>query len=285
MKFAAGGGSGGATTDTAIATGGRDASGNWLSNVQVSSSYAWSNTTSLTSARGYCFGTGNADNAIVAGGWDNSIVSNSQVWTGSWSAETALNAQRRDTTVCLGKYDECLAVYGRNAAGSLLNSSASWDGSSWSTGTTANTAREHAGGAGAFDDGLMCGGYTTGNSNLVDSWDGSSFSTETVMPTAAYGQNVAAVSYDSADVAGLNMWGSYDGSSWTTHTSNGASPTHYWAGGGGAVDDHLVMGGYDTTGGVPYNFYDTTFLWDGSSWASKGNLTMVKYAGGGQCIS
>jgi hypothetical protein len=282
MKFAAGGGGGGATTDTAISTGGLAGSGYaWMNNAQVSSGYTWSNITSITTARGYCFATGNADNAIIGGGWDNAIVSNSQVWTGSWSTETALNAERRDTTAVLGKYDECLAVYGRNAAGSLLNSSASWNGSSWSTGTTANTAREHAAGAGAFDDGLIGGGYeSSGDSNKVDSWDGSSFTTETVMTTAAYGQNMAAVSYDSADIAGEGMWGSYDGTTWTTHASSGISATHYFGGGGGAVDDHLICGGYK-----PYDYYDTTFLWDGSAWASKGNLTTVRYAGAGQCIS
>ena len=60
----------------------------------------------------------------------------------------------------------------------------------------------HPAGSGARDSMLVAGGYTAAPSTLVDSYDGSSFSTETAMPTASYGQSLAASAYDSAHITG-----------------------------------------------------------------------------------
>jgi hypothetical protein len=284
----AGGAGGGATTDEGFSAGGADGSGGYYNNFQTSSSYVWSNQTSIASARGYCFGIGNADSALMGGGWDGSIQDHSQVWSGgSWTSEVSLNTQRRDTTVCGGKYDDCITAYGRNAAGSLINSSSTWDGSSWSAGATGVTAREHCTGAGQKDSCLAAGGYTSSASALVDEYDGSTWSNISSMSSASYGQSMAATSKDSAHVVGgysvSTFTGVWDGSSWTSTTAYPISSTvHYFAGGGGSTEDHLTMGGYSNVG---YSIYDETYLWDGSSWTQKSDLTQTKYAGAGDCTA
>jgi hypothetical protein len=102
------------------------------------------------------------------------------------------------------------------------------------------------------------------------------------MGTASYGQNMGASARDSAHVAGGNvaMSGTYDGTTWTNTTELSVSTTHYFAGGGGDRDEHLVMGGMS-----PGTDYDTTWLWDGTSWVSKNALTISKRGGAGDCTA
>jgi len=265
------------TSDTAISAGGGTSSA--TTNAQTSSSYVWSNITAISSARQYCFGTGNADNFTVAGGHN---VDNSQTWNGSsWATEIALNTERRDTTATAGAYNDMIVVAGRNNSGTLLNSSATFNGTTWSAGASVVTAREHPCGSGESDSMLVAGGYDgVPTTDKVDSYDGSSFSVETVMPTASYGQNMGASAFDSAHVAGGNvaMSGTYDGTTWTNTTELSVSTLHYFGGGGGFRDDHIVMGGHDSG-----TDYDTTWLWNGTAWVAKGDLTVVKRGGAGDC--
>jgi|TARA_R110000824_G_scaffold355416_1_gene542592 hypothetical protein len=276
---------GGATSDIGICAGGSTATAA-NTNAQTSSSYVWSNISALSTARQYTFGVGNANNFTIAGGY--LAVNNSQTWNGSaWATEIALDTERRDTTAIAGSYNDCIVANGRNTAGTLLDTSSTFNGTTWSGGATAGTAREHPAGSGARDSMLVAGGYTAAPSTLVDSYDGSSFSTETAMPTASYGQSLAASAYDSAHITGgystFLYTGTYDGSAWTATTSYPVSQTHYFGGGGGVIDDHLCMGGYKADGGIVK--YDTTNLWNGTAWVAKGNLTEIKYGGGGDCTA
>ncbi|MHA1740282.1 MAG: hypothetical protein ACTSWD_16955 [Candidatus Heimdallarchaeota archaeon] len=269
------------TSGSAMTAGGGTGGGG-TTNAQTSSNYVWTNIASISTARQYTFGTGNASNFTIGGA---NSVENSETWNGSsWATAISTDTQRRDTTATAGSYNDMIVAYGRNNAGTLLNSSSTFNGTTWSAGVTANTAREHPCGAGQSDSMLIAGGYESGGtSNKVDSYNGTTFTTETVLPTASYGQNMGASASNSAHIAGGNvaMSGTYDGTTWTNTTELSVSTTHYFAGGGGDRDEHLVMGGYTPSS----NNYDTTWLWDGTSWVSKNALTISKRGGAGDCTA
>jgi hypothetical protein len=268
------------TSGSAMTAGGGTSSA--TTNAQTSSNYVWTNIASISTARLYTFGTGNASNFTIGGA---NSVENSETWNGSsWATAISTDTQRRDTTATAGSYNDMIVAYGRNNAGTLLNSSSTFNGTTWSAGVTANTAREHPCGAGQSDSMLIAGGYeSSGTSNKVDSYNGTTFTTETVLPTASYGQNMGASASNSAHIAGgaTAMSGTYDGTTWTNTTELSVSTTHYFAGGGGDRDEHLVMGGYISSG----TNYDTTWLWNGTSWVSKNALTTAKRAGAGDCTA
>ena len=56
---------------------------------------------------------------------------------------------------------------GRNTAGTLLNSSSTFNGTTWSAGPTAGTAREHPAGSGARDSMLVAGGYEASATSVL----------------------------------------------------------------------------------------------------------------------
>jgi len=268
------------TSGSAMTAGGGTSSA--TTNAQTSSNYVWTNIASISTARLYTFGTGNASNFTIGGSQN---VENSETWNGSsWATAISTDTQRRDTTATAGSYNDMIVAYGRNNAGTLLNSSSTFNGTTWSAGVTANTAREHPCGAGQSDSMLIAGGYdSSAPSTSVDSYNGTTFTTETVLPTASYGQNMGASASNSAHIAGgaTAMSGTYDGTTWTNTTELSVSTTHYFAGGGGDRDEHLVMGGYISSG----TNYDTTWLWNGTSWVSKNALTTAKRAGAGDCTA
>ena len=68
---------------------------------------------------------------------------------------------------------------------------------------------------------------------------------------------------------------SFDGTSWTNETaySESGDTTTVYVTGGGVADSHLIMGTNNT---------DTaTGNWNGSSWETKGDMTVQIYGAGG----
>mgnify|MGYP003650874961 CR=1 FL=1 len=281
------------TSGSALCSGGKSTDGGSpTTNTQASSDGVWANITSISTARQMAHGIGNANNFTIAGGYNG--VNNSQTWNGnSWATEIAINTQRRDTTAIAGSYDDCVVACGRNTAGTLLNTASKFDGTTWSaTSSNANTAREHPAGSGQADSMLVAGGYdASGTSDKVDSYDGTTFTNGTVLPNAVYGSNMAASANDSAHITGgysgggsTPYSGTYDGSSWTATTQYPVSTAHYFGGGGGDRDEHLVMGGYNANVS-PLAYYDTTYLWNGTSWVAKNDLMEDKAQGAGDCTA
>ena len=101
------------------------------------------------------------------------------------------------------------------------------------------------------------------------------------MPTASYGQNMGASASDSAHTAGGSsaMSGTYDGTTWTNTTELSVPTTHYGAGGGDR-DEHLFMSGYSSG-----TNYDTSYLWNGTTWVAKDDLTVAKRGVAGDCTA
>ena len=281
------------TSDSALCSGGKSTDGGSpTTNTQASSDGVWANITAISTARQMPHGIGNANNFTIAGGYNG--VNDSQTWNGtSWATAIPINTQRRDTSAIAGSYDDCVVACGRNTAGTLLNTASKFDGTTWSaTSSNANTAREHPCGSGQADSMLVAGGYgASATSDAVDSYDGTTFTNGTALPNAVYGSNMAASANDSAHITGgysgggsTPYSGTYDGSTWTDTGQYPVSTAHYFGGGGGDRDEHLVMGGYNANV-TPYAYYDTTYLWNGTSWVAKNDITEDKAQGAGDCTA
>ena len=157
-----------------------------------------------------------------------------------------------------------------------------YSGSAWSEGGDMISGMSGSlEGAGIQNAAISMGGPAATNCTCTEVYNGTAWATETAMPTASYGQNMGASASDSAHTAGGSaaMSGTYDGTTWTNTTELSVPTTTYGAGGGDR-DEHLVMSGY--SGGTNY---DTTWLWNGSAWVAKDDLTVGKRGAAGDCTA
>ena len=146
----------------------------------------------------------------------------------------------------------------------------------WSAGGDLGTARNSAMGFGIKSAAAVAGGNHPAL-GTTEEYDGSSWSAGGATNTDAHGTaqgglqaaGIKAGGYTSDTTAGAET---YDGSTWTAITNLPA--VRYEPGGLGTQTAFAVFAG----GGTPT---DTTYIWNGSSWATGGTLnTPLHYANG-----
>ena len=162
-----------------------------------------------------------------------------------------------------------------------------YNGSSWSEVNDMNSGRVQVELAGSYSSALAFGGfgYPMFNKNDSEEWNGTNWSVSTEMPISRSNHAAAGqINADSALAFGGTSNSSYpsptdvdtvewNGSTWTTYSETGFTPTYCRDGIGlGEVNAALYHG---------YITFNKT--WDGSSWSSIANTTFghARGAGGG----
>jgi len=251
----------------------------------------WSSGGALNTARFYVVGSGNASNAIVAGGGTPTIVASVEQYDGSaWTETTDLNTARYTGAASNSSPYTDSVVFAGSTATADTGVTEVWNGSSWTEVSDLNTARRTTGGFGAVStNALCCGGktpapYPGSVNSAVESWNGSSwtevaeFSTGRNESPQGAGTNTAGLLYGGQYPPGINVRAnteSWDGSSWTE--VNDLNTGRAYSGAGGSQTSALMYGGRtDGTTDVT-----NTESWNGTSWTEVNDLAQARYAGSG----
>ena len=251
---------------------------------------SWASGGSLNTARFYVVGSGNASNAIVAGGGTPTIVASVEQYDGSaWTETTDLNTARYTGAASNSSPYTDSVVFAGSTATADTGITEVWNGFSWTEVSDLNTARRATGGFGAVStNALCCGGktpapYPGSVNSAVESWNGSSwtevaeFSTGRNESPQGAGTNTAGLLYGGQYPPGLNMIAnteSWDGSSWTE--VNDLNTARGYSGAGGSQTSALMYSGRNGSTDLV-----NTESWNGTSWAEVADLAQARYSGSG----
>jgi hypothetical protein len=163
-----------------------------------------------------------------------------------------------------------------------------YNGSTWTSVNSMNTARFKIGGAGSQTAALGFSGYTgppavTGNTNATEKWNGTTWTNNpTGLNTTRYalggaGTQTAALAFGGAQPASSNTpqnaTESFNGSTWTS--LNNMNTARYGLTGAGSQTSVVAFGGYNT----PYSA--ATESWNGSTWTSVNSMSTARVQLGG----
>lgn len=157
-----------------------------------------------------------------------------------------------------------------------------YNGTGWSNGGTANTARRYLTGFGIQTAGVACGGFAPNASNASEEYNGSSWTSGNNINTARY-FNAGAGILTAGVMFGGNTGGTgyqvateeYDGTNWTS--VNNMNTARGYLAGTGTQTAALGFGGYSGSNTAATEEYD------GTNWTSSGNLNTARrnVSGGG----
>jgi hypothetical protein len=211
-----------------IAAGGASPGGN--SNAAESyNGSTWTSVNNMNTARGR-LAAANASpqtaGLIFAGSTGPALSAATESWNGTnWTSVSSMNTAR-NWPGGLGTQTSALAFGGNNYVGggftpTVYSATESWNGTSWTTVNSLNTARFNSGGTGTQTAGLAFGGFGTGPTtgpfppqNVTELWDGTNWSSAPPMTTARGGigsvgtQNagLGAGGYTTTAVANTEEW-------------------------------------------------------------------------------
>jgi len=232
-------------------------------------------------------GGGGKSNFIMAGGkttWESSeegeLDTTYKFTDGTWT--TLSGAYRGQWSTGGGNQTNAIRFGGRNSG--YTNNAATWGGSSWTNITNMNFHQGASAGDGTSTNGVCFGGFGSSSgsnpqqaTDRSDYWNGSSWTSA----TGKLSKNRANATYGGNNTSGIHCGGAtYNGSSYTHHVNdcekwNGSTMTSVASLPNGT--DGSISAGNDTkamvwcgaTGTGSTDQTDKTYLWNGSTWATK----------------
>ena len=255
----------------------------------------WSTDSAVATAARFLAGTGTADSALKFGGYTGSARTESTeeynrtinvITAGAWASGGTVpysSPQKNGSGILTAAF----AVGGETPPGAMVNTSVSYNGTSWTATNNINSARGDVMAAGTLTAGLIMGGYQNQpDPNFLfeetEEFDGTSWSEVSDMPTGAYSgsgtgtQTAAFVNnmYIGSPGERSNVTYEYDGTNWsnggtTAETTNSRSSV-------GTLTAGLTVGGRP----APSSYIDKTELYDGTSWTSGVDMISIFQAGG-----
>ena len=238
---------------------------------------AWASSGSMGTARAYIYGCGLQDAALVAAGWNGSVLTNVEEYNGStWSEQNNLGTSRYNNGN-LGIQTAAFAVGGRTPppdAGSTTVEN--YDGSSWTSAPSLNSARTYLAGVGTTSASLVAMGANPRNvaSNLAEEYDGSSWSAVNTNSTTRRTGSAGGVQTSATYFGGTpspTATEEYDGTNWTAGGALGTGS--YFKGVSTNSSGYSVLG----YGGGPGNL-TVTEGYDGTAWSTRPSLGTARHA-------
>ena len=233
---------------------------------------AWASGGTLPAGTRIAGGAGTQTAAIVFAGISpgNAAQTTTRYYDGTtWSTPPASMSTGRYGIGSANAGSQTAALgFGGDQVGPITAATESYNGTSWTTVNSLNTARANAGGAGIQTAALAFGGSNPPGTNLTstETWNGTSWTASGALPVAkrlmaGFGIQTAAISAggESPIVATTE---SFNGSTWTAVSSMNTART--LLGGVGTQTAGIGFGGY--AGGVNLT---ATELWNGTSWTSN----------------
>jgi len=252
---------------------------------------SWSSSNSLNTPRDSGMGTGITTTALYAGGAQTAVgrITNTEIYDGTSWTEVAGNLLVA-TNIGAGFGTTTASIFAGGHTTGYVQTSLTWDGTSWTAGNNIGTARGYMGGSGTAAAGQVAGGSYTAPAvprtiyALTESYNGSTWSEVGNIQTARYSMASAGASSTAAFIAGgvlTNPAGApytrtdktetWNGSSWTEGNTI-ASPRDE-SSGCGTTTAGLIAGGDFPSGTVLAETYD------GTSWTAVGNLGTARHLG------
>ena len=259
---------------------------------------SWSTSpATLATARRYLAGAGSNGSAAVAfqgkSGSTNTTLTEeyhvtvNTITAGAWSAGGTIpySAISKNGS---GILTAAFVVGGETPPGAMVNTSASYNGTSWTATNNINSARGNVQAAGTLTAGLIMGGYqNVPDPNFLfeetEEYNGTSWSEVNDMPTGGYSgsgtgtQTAAFVNnlYIGSPGERTNITYEYDGTNWsnggnTAETTNSRASV-------GTLTAGLTVGGRP----APSTYIDETELYDGTSWTAGVDM-ISEFQNGGQ---
>jgi hypothetical protein len=234
---------------------------------------AWSAGGTLPAGTRGAGGAGTQTAAIVFGGISpgNVVQTTTRYYDGTtWSNPPAsMNTGRYALGSANAGSQTAALGFGGDQLGPISSATESYNGTSWTTVNSLNTARAVVGGAGTQTAALAFGGSNPPGTRLTstETWNGTSWTASGALPVAkrgmtGFGIQTAAISAggESPIVATTE---SFNGSTWTAVSSMNTARSGL--GGAGTQTAGLGFGGYV---GTP-TYSTATELWNGTSWTSN----------------
>ena len=253
---------------------------------------SWTEVADLAVARRGLGKAGAYNNAIAMGGLgpaksntEEFNITVNTVTAGAWSSGGTIpfSANQKNGS---GILTAAFAVGGETPPGTMVNTSVSYNGTSWTATNNINSARGDVMAAGTLTAGLIMGGYQNTPDFLfeeTEEFNGTSWSEVNDMPTGAYSgsgtgtQTAAFVNnmYIGSPGERTNVTYEYDGTNWTNggttaETTNSRSSV-------GTLTAGLTVGGRP----APSTYIDETELYDGTSWTAGVDM-ISEFQSGGQ---
>jgi hypothetical protein len=237
----------------------------------------WTTGTNYPASLRWPEGTGTLTAGIVAGGGPSAATTVNKYDGTSWTSANGLPTATYAGTM-FGVQTSSVYAFGTPNGSSNTAASYHFDGTNWTNGGTANTARRELAGSGTLTSGLVFGGTAGGGTAATEEYDGTSWTTSGNLGTARYGLagSNAGTQDSSLAFAGGNPAITtnerYNGSTWSTDTAV-ATAARFLAG-TGTASSALKFGGYTgtarTTSTEEYNVTANTIT--AGTWSSGGTI-------------
>jgi hypothetical protein len=211
----------------------------------------------------------------------------------AWASGGSLSTGRLGLAGSNSGTQSATIIFGGNsgpgAAPTFLASTEKYNGTSWTSAPSLNTARNYLAGCGTQTSALAFSGLTTtpapsGVSVLSESYNGTSWTNAPTMNTSGQqrfgvgASNTSALCFlgsGPANAFGLVNTESYNGSAWTS--VNNANTGRSGGGSAGVQGAALGFGGYRGGSGR----LSATESWNGTSWTSVNSLNTARAGQGG----
>ena len=201
-------------------------------------------------------------------------------YNGSWTAVNAMPSGRRYLGG-FGIQTAAVAAQGSQIGAPETNTSFEYDGTNWTAGNNANTAKGFVAAAGILTAGITFGGATPGGEQASSElYDGTNWTNGPTMNAARANLGGAGTQTAALALAGnpstpptqTTATESFNGSSWSNEPT--MSVARFAIGSAGTQTAGLGFGGY-TSPGSP-NATTGTELYNGTSWSASANMASAK---------
>lgn len=206
---------------------------------------------------------------------------------GTWAAGGNMNTGSYNPAALVGGLQTAALAGGGDTGAPAYSSTKteSYNGTSWTTVNSLNTARSAGTGTGTQTAAIIFGAFPPANAPATESWGGSSWTTlpatlaAPVERSGAAGTQTAALAFSyynrPADTAPTTMY-SWNGSAWTTSPAS-MNTSRYGGSGLGTQTSALAIGGIRVS---PPAQLAATESYNGTSWTTVNSLNTARgYAG------
>jgi len=275
-------GSGGTSTSAFVAAG---YTTTIVANTEEYNGTGFSTGANVGTARSQTAGAGTETAGLIAGGFEPPSTGKTEEYNGtSWSEQNDMNIARRTMSGSAGTQTAALFFGGYRditpAPNGTMNSTESYNGTSWTSESALNTAVWQNTGDGTQTAAVSVGGPPT----QTEHYDGSSWTTNVAINTARLAAGAAGTTSntlfyggttDGADTGLSAKTEEYDGTSWTEVADMAVA--RRGLGKAGEYNNAIAMGGLGPAKSNTEEFNNSVNVITAAAWASGGNLGTARY--------
>ena len=275
-------GSGGTSTSAFVAAG---YTTTIVANTEEYNGTGFSSGGNVNTGRSQTAGAGTETAGLIAGGFEPPSTGKTEEYNGSsWSEQNDMNVERRTMSGTAGTQTAALYFGGYRditpTPNGAMNSTESYNGTSWTNEPALNTAVWQNTGSGIQTAAVSVGGPPT----QTEHYDGSSWTTNAAINTAKLAAGAAGTTSNIVVYGGTTDGGDtgltgttelYDGTSWTEVAD--LAVARRGLGKAGAYNNAIAMGGLGPAKSNTEEFNITANTVTAAAWASGGSMNTGRY--------